>query len=841
MSDKNDTGTPKKPLKLSTKLELKNIVGSERGHGAGGGRKTVVVEVKKRTKTSRPSTPLDRPMMSKESASQGHTPQKTRSPSVDKGHRGILTREEQDARRHALERANQFVQKQEDRRDEVARRDAEIQRLMAEKNEKTAQIRAEEEARLLAEEKSKETAPVVPVEVPAQPAEGKLDSKSKKEFTRTAAESDDKKARKNQTYEVKKVTVNRREGKHNIGRMTVEEALQSEGNERTRSLSSIKRAREKEKKKLQEQFNPLEKVSREVILPDAITVQDLANRMAERGGVVIKALMKLGIMATITQVIDADTAQLVTEELGHRVKRVSHTDLEESLEGPDDKPEDLKPRPPVVTIMGHVDHGKTSLLDALRTTDVVGGEAGGITQHIGAYQVTVASGEKITFIDTPGHAAFTEMRARGANVTDIVILVVAADDGLKEQTIEAINHAKAAEVPIIVAINKIDKPGADPSRVKNELLSQELVVEEMGGDILAVEVSATQKTNLDKLAEAILLQSEILDLQANPNRDAFGSVVEARIEKGRGPVATVLVQKGTLRTGDIFVSGTEFGKVRALLDDRGNRISEAEPGLPVEVLGFDGVPSAGDTLMVVEEEFQAREVAEKRRIARREKEVAKDAASTTDFFSSQNDSKELAVVIKADVQGSAEAISSSLQKLATDEVGVRVLHCGVGGINETDISLAESTNALVIGFNVRANAQAREQSKQKKVDIRYYSVIYEIIDDVKALMGGLLSPISQEDFIGRATVRQIFKISKIGTIAGCYVTDGVVRRGSKVRILRDDVVIHEGPLKTLKRIKDEVKEVKNNLECGMAFENYNDLREGDIIECSEVKEVARTL
>jgi translation initiation factor IF-2 len=829
MTDKKDTGKEKKPLTLSTSINLKDIVGGGRAPGG----KTVIVEVKKRTKGPRPTSKMESITggASKEAAPKIDQPSKPSVSQKTNQKDGLLTQEERDARLQALQSANQFVQKHEARREEVARRDAEVKKLRDEKQAKDLE-REELEKQHQAEQEDVAS-------MGAAPSQQDFKPKGKRSGSDDDAEESGHK--KHHVYEVKKIGTGRRENNRHMGKMTVEEALDDESNERTRSLSSLKRAREKERKKYQEQFNPLEKVSREVIIPDAISVQDLANRMAERGATVIKTLMKMGVMATVTQAIDADTAQLVVEEMGHRVKRVSDTDLEDSLIAAKDKPEDLKPRPPVVTIMGHVDHGKTSLLDALRTTDVVAGEAGGITQHIGAYQVTLNTGDKITFIDTPGHAAFTEMRARGANVTDIVIIVVAADDGLKEQTIEAINHAKAAQVPIIVAINKMDKPEANPARVKNELLSQELVVEDMGGDILCVEVSALKKQNLDKLAESILLQSEILDLKANPSRDAVGSIIEAKIEKGRGPVATVLIQHGTLRTGDIFVAGTEFGKVRLLVDDKGQTIKEAAPGLPVEVLGFDGVPHAGDTFVVVKDESKAREVADHRRQKEREKKTAQNAVATKDFFAQTGDIEELAVVIKADVQGSAEAISASLQKLATDEVRVRILHCGVGGINETDVSLANASRALVIGFNVRANAQAREQARTQHLDVRYYSIIYEIIDDVKAMMGGLLSPVSQEEFIGRATVRQIFKISKIGTIAGCFVTEGVVRRGSKVRILRDDVVVHEGPLKSLKRLKDEVKEVKNNLECGMAFENYNDVREGDVIECSEIKEVSRTL
>ncbi|MBM3610590.1 MAG: translation initiation factor IF-2 [Alphaproteobacteria bacterium] len=832
MTDKKDTGQEKKPLTLSTSLHLKDIVGSGIVRSSTRS-KTVVVEVKNRTKGPRPTSRTDSIFgapkdTSLDSSLPSPGPKPLGQPVSQKD--GLLTREEKDARLQALQRANQFVQKQEARRDEMVRRDAEIKKMVEEKEAKTLELLEFEKQQKAEQQESL-----------GHPGSAQEEFKPKVKKALVDDEGEEDAHKKHHVYEVKKLGTGRRENNRHINKMTVEEALDDEERERTRSLSSLKRAREKERKKIQEQFNPLEKVSREVIIPDVISVQDLANRMAERGATVIKTLMKLGVMATITQVIDADTAQLVVEEMGHRFKRISDADLEESLIAEKDKPEDLKPRPPVVTIMGHVDHGKTSLLDALRTTDVASGEAGGITQHIGAYQVTLGSGDKITFIDTPGHAAFTEMRARGAHVTDIVIIVVAADDGLKEQTVEAINHAKAAKVPIIVAINKIDKPGADAFRVKNELLTQELVVEEMGGDILCIEVSATKKINLDKLTEAILLQAEMLDLKANPSRDAVGSIIEAKIEKGRGPVATVLVQNGTLRTGDIFVAGMEFGKVRLLLDDKGEPIKEAAPGLPVEILGFDGVPHAGDTFFVVKDESKAREVADHRRLKKRERKTAQEVASVTDFFAQTGDVKELAVVVKADVQGSAEAIIASLQKLATDEVRVRVLHCGVGGINETDISLANASRALIIGFNVRANAQAREQARIQHLDIRYYSIIYEIIDDVKALMGGMLSPISQETFIGRATVRQIFKISKIGTIAGCYVTEGVVRRGSKVRILRDDVVVHEGPLKSLKRLKDEAKEVKNNLECGMAFENYNDLREGDVIECSEVKEVSRTL
>lgn len=632
----------------------------------------------------------------------------------------------------------------------------------------------------------------------------------------------------------------------NFKRLTVNQVLNAayEKAEQGRSLASVKRARQKEKAKLAGPQD-IKKVLREVTLPESITVQELANRMSERGGDVIKTLMKMGVMATINQTIDADTAELIIIEFGHKVKRVSQDDVETSILLSDDDSGETFARPPVVTIMGHVDHGKTSLLDALRKTDVVAGEAGGITQHIGAYQVTLSGGEKVTFLDTPGHAAFSEMRARGANVTDIVVLVVAANDSIMPQTIEAINHAKAAKVPIIVAINKVDLPDANVWQVKQDLLQHELVVEEMGGDVLAVEVSAKQKLNLDKLLETILLQAEILDLKANPNRTAEGAVVESKLEQGRGSVATVLIQKGTLRTGDIFVVGSEWGRVRVILDDKGQPLKEAIPGQPVEVLGLTGTPDAGDQLIVVDSEAKAREVVAHRQ--RKKRDAAAAVTSGTSFeqllAQSKDGKKELNVVIKADVHGSVEAIASSLAKIAEDntEVGVRVLHTGVGGITESDITLARASNALVIGFNVRANAQARDMAKRDRVDIRYYSIIYNIIDDARSMLSGLLAPTTREEYLGQAEIRQVFNITKVGKIAGCMITNGMVKRGSKVRLLRDNVVIHEGMLKTLKRFKDEVKEVKEGMECGMAFENYDDIRDGDIIECFEIIEQQRSL
>ena len=628
-------------------------------------------------------------------------------------------------------------------------------------------------------------------------------------------------------------------------KMTVSQALSDEGGERTRSLAAVRRARERERLR-QMSRQETQKVTRDVVLPEVITVQELANRMAERGADVIKQLMRMGVMATINQTIDADTAELVIAEFGHRVRRVSEADVEVGLRGNEDMETALMPRPPVVTIMGHVDHGKTSLLDALRQTDVVSREAGGITQHIGAYQVQLESGARITFIDTPGHAAFTEMRARGANVTDVVVLVVAANDGVMPQTIEAIHHAKAAKVPIIVAINKIDLPDAKPDRVRQELLQHELVVEELGGDIQTVEVSAKAKRNLDKLEEAILLQAEILELKANPERTAEGVVVEAKLERGRGSVATVLVQRGTLKVGDVFVTGSEWGRVRALVNDRGQSVEQAAPASPVEVLGLNGTPLAGDDFTVVESEARAREIAEFRQRKKREAANAASArGSLQDMFSriQAGEAKELPVVIKGDVQGSIEAISNALEKLTAEntEVKVRVLHASVGAINESDITLANASNAMVIGFNVRANPQARDMAKRDSVEIRYYSIIYNVIDDVKAALTGMLSPTLRERFIGYAEIREVFNITKVGKVAGCMVTQGTVKRGAGCRLLRDNVVIHEGTLKTLKRFKDEVKEVREGYECGMAFENYDNIQAGDIIEAFEIEEVAREL
>ena len=642
----------------------------------------------------------------------------------------------------------------------------------------------------------------------------------------------------------KQMTPGRRtDVKRRPDKVDVYKAMQDEDSVRARSAAAARRAIEKERRKAMGDGDS-QKLYREVIVPEAITVQELANRMAERSADVIKTLMRMGMMATINQTLDADTAELVVTEMGHAPRRVSEADIEIGMSGAEDEAGELLPRPPVVTIMGHVDHGKTSLLDALRQTDVAAHEAGGITQHIGAYQVTLPSQQKITFLDTPGHEAFTAMRSRGAKVTDIVVLVVAADDGVMPQTQEAIAHAKAAKVPMIIAINKVDKADADPGKVRQALLQYEVQVEEFGGDVQSVEVSATKKLNLEKLEEAITLQAEVLDLKANPNRLADGIVIEAKLEQGRGPVATVLVQRGTLHPGDVFVAGSEWGRVRRLIDDRGAAIEAAGPAMPVEVLGLQGTPSAGDEFQVVESESRAREIAEFRARRKRQADMAAGGRSTLEDMLKgirEGSAKELGVVIKADVQGSVEAIAGALSKLSTDKVALRVLHSGVGAINESDVTLARASQALIIGFNVRANPQARDTARRDKVEIRYYSIIYQVTDDVRALMSGMLDPTYKETFIGNAAIREVFRITKVGNVAGCYVTEGAVRRGNKVRLLRDGVVVHEGTLKTLKRFKDEVREVGMGFECGMAFENYDDVKVGDVIECFEVETVRPTL
>ncbi len=737
------------------------------------------------------------------------------------------------------------VAEEKAREEERDRRRAEAEAKEREDREREEAVRAkaeeEEERKRRAAEEAAKPAPVAaaaaaPTETaPAADRSAKGGATAPRKVDR---ERDDRRDRDRNQRGDRGNDNNRRTGK-----LSVSQALSGEGG-RQMSMAAMKRKQERARQKAMGQGDNREKVIRDVQLPETIVVSELANRMAERVADVVKALMNNGMMVTQNQSIDADTAELIIEEFGHRVQRVSDSDVEQVIDTVDDDPKDLKPRPPVITVMGHVDHGKTSLLDAIRKTKVVSGEAGGITQHIGAYQVSVGD-SLLTFLDTPGHAAFTSMRARGAQVTDIVVLVVAADDAVMPQTIEAINHAKAAEVPMIVAINKIDRPEANPDKVRTDLLQHEVVVEKMSGEVQDVEVSAITGQGLDELLEAIALQAEILELKANPKRSASGAVIEAQLDVGRGPVATVLVQNGTLRQGDIFVVGEQWGRVRALINDKGERVKEAGPSVPVEVLGLNGTPEAGDVLNVVDTEAQAREIAEYRESAAKEKRAAAGAATTLEQLMAKakadENVAELPILVKADVQGSAEAIVQAMEKIGNDEVRVRVLHSGVGAITESDIGLAEASGAPVFGFNVRANAPARNAANQKGVEIRYYSVIYDLVDDVKAAASGLLSAEVRENFIGYASIKEVFKVSNVGKVAGCLVTEGVARRSAGVRLLRDNVVIHEGTLKTLKRFKDEVAEVQSGQECGMAFENYDDIRPGDVIEIFEREEVERTL
>jgi translation initiation factor IF-2 len=735
----------------------------------------------------------------------------------------------EDERQREAERAVRRAEAEAKEREE--REHAELLRLKAEEEAKKARD-AEVRAARKPETKAAPAAPAAPAEPPAQRGgPGRAAPGPRK--TDRDADRDSKAARERAGEDGRRA-----------GKLTLTQALDGDGG-RQRSLAAMKRKQERARQKAMGMAQRAEKQVRDVQLPETIVVQELANRMAERAADVVKSLMKMGMMVTMNQTIDADTAELVIEEFGHRAVRVTDADVEQAIDTVTDRVEDLMPRPPVVTIMGHVDHGKTSLLDAIRKTSVVSGEAGGITQHIGAYQVTTDSGQVLTFLDTPGHAAFTSMRARGAQVTDIVVLVVAADDSVMPQTVEAINHAKAAKVPMIVAINKIDKYEADPNRVRTQLLQYEVVVEAMSGEVQDVEVSAVTGKGLSDLLESIAVQAEVLELKSNPNRAARGAVIEAKLDVGRGPVATVLVQNGTLRKGDIFVVGESWGKVRALVNDKGEQIAEAGPSVPVEVLGLNGTPAAGDTLDVVDTEAQAREIADYRAQVTRDKRAAAGASTTLEQLMARakadKDVSELPILVKADVQGSAEAIVQALEKVGNDEVRVRILHSGVGAITDSDVILAEASKAPVIGFNVRANASARQSATQKGVEIRYYSIIYDLVDDIKAAASGLLKDEVRERFIGYARILQTFRVSGVGKVAGCLVTEGVARRSAGVRLLRDNVVIHEGTLKTLKRFKDEVPEVISGQECGMAFENYDDVREGDVIEIFERETVERTL
>jgi translation initiation factor IF-2 len=819
--------------------------GTVRQNFSHGRTKSVVVETKKR----KFSMPGDKPdvaasVFKPKPAAPVAAPVVQEAPQapVERPHIVLneLSTSEMEARRRALEGSK--VREVEDRQraiEEAKRRLEEEERRKLEREasarrqaDEEARLQAEAESRRRAEEEARRRAPQSDIGVDDEP-----EAKSKSPALVRGAP-----IKRIVTPEVARPTKAKGEEDRRRGKLTLSTAT-SDGDGRARSLSSMRRRQEKFKRAMHQE--PREKIVREVVLPETITIQELAQRMSERAVDVVKYFMKQGQILKPGDVIDADTAELIASEFGHTVRRVAESDIEGGLFDVEDKPEDLKPRSPVVTIMGHVDHGKTSLLDAIRNANVVSGEAGGITQHIGAYQVE-KNGQKITFIDTPGHAAFTAMRARGAQATDIAILVVAADDSVMPQTVESISHAKAAGVPIIVAINKIDKPQADPQKIRADLLRHEVFVESMGGEVLDVEVSATKGTNLDKLLEAILLQSEVLDLKANPDRTAEGVVIEAKLDKGRGPVATVLVQTGTLMVGDIVVAGSEWGRVRALVTDRGEHLDEALPATPVEILGIQGTPQAGDRFAVVNNEARAREITEYRQRLARDKAVAKHVGqrgSLEQMMTQLQSSglKEFPLVIKGDVQGSVEAIVAALDKLGTDEVRARIVHAGAGGITESDVSLASTSGAAMIGFNVRANPQARQAAEAAGIEIRYYNIIYNLVDDVKAAMSGLLSPERRETFIGNAEILEIFDITKVGKIAGCRVTEGKVERGAGVRLIRDDVVIHEGTLKTLKRFKDEVSEVPAGQECGMAFQNYEDMRAGDVIECFRVEMVTRTL
>ncbi|QPC43440.1 translation initiation factor IF-2 [Kaustia mangrovi] len=863
--DTNDRRTSQGGRTLSVRRTVEQ--GRVRQNFSHGRSKQVVVEKKRKRMVAQPGKGSDAGAQDTAQAPETEAPvERPREPvrrepvSPPSGPRSgvvlrTLTDEERDARGRALAEARQREIEERERAEQEAQRRAEEERQRREREAAEAKA-AEEEARRVAEEEAKAAEEAAKAkEAGAEESGGKAAQAEQPAEAAAAGPDavpdgapgrDDKSApRRTATprREDKTPPRTKSEPERRRGKLTITKAL--EGDEaRERSLASIRRRQERQKKQSAAMQQSREKISREVIVPEAITIQELANRMAERAVDVIKLLMKQGQMLKINDVIDADTAEIIAEEMGHRVKRVSEADVEMGLMGDEDAPDDMVSRAPVVTVMGHVDHGKTSLLDAIRKADVVTGEAGGITQHIGAYQVETPGGT-VTFVDTPGHEAFTAMRARGAKVTDLVVLVVAADDGVMPQTVEAINHARAAEVPIIVAINKIDKPDADPQRVRTELLQHEIVVESMGGDTLEVEVSAAKRTNLDKLLDAILLQSEILELKANPDRPADGVVVEAQLDKGRGPVATVLIQRGTLNVGDIFVAGSAWGRVRALINDRGSNVDSAGPSVPVEVLGLHSTPEAGDQFVVVDAEQRAREITDYRERKRRELKGAPSSAraSLEQMMSQLKEGarKEVPVLIKADVQGSAEAIVQALEKLGNEEVHAQVVLYGVGGISESDVTLASASNAVILGFNVRANKQAREAADQSGIEVRYYNVIYDLVDDVKAVMEGLLAPTVREEFLGNAEVLEVFSVSKVGKVAGCRVTDGTVQRGAKVRLIRDNVVIHEGTLSTLKRFKDEVREVVAGQECGMAFENYQDMRPGDVVECYNVEEVARTL
>jgi len=842
MSDTDETKRPAKTLSLK-KTETSTVKQSF-SHGR---TKAVVVEKKRSAAPPAAAAPA-KPAPKAAPAPVPAAPAEARAPvKPAAAPRGVVLRQlsDEEKARRAAALADARVSDSEARKiaEAEAKRRAQDEELLKAERLAAEKRKAEEEARKIADDLAKKRAEAEAARRAETPVSTVPGDAPRRKLQNDEEEGDSGKKGVLGKPGAPKAPAPKKvpEGERRRGKLTVTKAL-SDDDERVRSVASYRRHLQRAHKGHQQPAGPAG--PRDIIVPETITVSELANRMARRTVDVIKVLMKNGMMATANDIIDADTAELVATEYGHVVKRVAESDVLEGLAGEQDSDESLVSRPPVVTIMGHVDHGKTSLLDALRKTDVVSGEAGGITQHIGAYQVNLKSGQKITFLDTPGHAAFTQMRARGAKVTDLVILVVAADDGVMPQTVEAIAHAKAAGVPMIVAVNKIDKGDANPTRVKTELLQHEVQVEDMGGEVQVVEVSATKGIGLDKLEEAILLQAEVLDLKANPDRAAEGAVVEAKLDKGRGPVATVLISRGTLKIGDIVVAGSEWGRVRLLANERGESVKTAGPSTPIEVLGLSAAPEAGDEMVVVENEARAREVAEYRARKRREQRQASSSRQTLDQLLQTREAGEkrlLPLVLKTDVQGSSEAIQGALGKLATSEVGAQILQSGVGGITESDVILAHASGAAVIGFNVRANNQARERAKRDGVEIRYYNIIYNLVDDVKAALSGMLTPETREKFLGNAEILEVFTITKVGKVAGCKVTEGIMRRGSKVRLIRDNVVIHEGELSTLKRFKDEVKEVQNGQECGMGFIGYQDLQKGDVIECFDVETIQRAL
>ena len=836
MSETNDTGDKKLTLGGRKTLQLKKTVDASQvrqslSHGRA---KSVVVERKRHRVVTRETQP------------GAAAPQSGEVSDAESLLHGTLTQGEREVRIRALEEARKHDDEVKHLEEELAQQEKPVDEV-AEPEAETAPPSDDASVPVETPEEiaAKSAAAAEPVPGEAPRARGKAAPAAKKAEAKDGGEADERgrKARLSEKLSARPRPSPRTEPRRRDAKLTVVRALQDDGEERQRSLAAIRRAREKQKAAARQAGDPPSKVLREVVLPETITVAELANRMAERANDVMRELMKMEVMVAVTDSIDADTAELVITEMGHKVRRVTEADVEVGLFGDTDDEKDLSPRPPVVTVMGHVDHGKTSLLDALRETNVVSGEAGGITQHIGAYQISTASGDLVTFLDTPGHEAFTAMRARGAKATDIVVLVVAADDGIMPQTIEAIQHAKAAEAPIIVAINKMDRPEANADRVRQDLLQHEIVVEEMGGDVLNVEVSATKRTNLDKLAEAIALQAEVLELKANQNRPGEGVVIEATLERGRGPVATLLVTRGTLRIGDIFVAGAEWGRVRALVNDKGEQIKQAVPSQPVEVLGLNGTPVAGDDFSAVENESRAREITEYRQRMQQEAKGAQGGRASLEAMLEQLNTKatdQLPLVIKSDVQGSAEAIAGALDKMSTEEVAAKVLLSGVGGITESDITLARASGAPILAFNVRASGKIRAMADEQDVEIRNYSVIYNLVDDIKAILSGMLAPAINETILGVAEVKDVFAAGR-SKAAGCIVVEGSMKADARARLLRDSIVVYDGKVSSLRRFKDEVKEVNAGTECGLTLDNYEDIKVGDLIELYEQEEIARSL